>query len=58
LIQQRQKALLIYDEDVMLNGIEVKRFGMSFFTDDQINDVKKKLKEYFKHGVRVGYLFD
>jgi hypothetical protein len=58
LIQQRQKALLIYDEDVMLNGMEVKRFGMSFFTDDQINDVKKKLKEYFKHGVRVGYLFD
>ena len=42
----------------MLNGIQVKRFGMSFFTDDQINDVKKKLKEYFKHGVRVGYLFD
>lgn len=63
----------------MLNGIQVKRFGMSFFTDeqiksegnqsilafcaeiissnDQINDVKKKLKEYFEHGVRVGYLF-
>jgi hypothetical protein len=72
---KKQKALLICEQDVMINGIQVKRFGMSFFTDeqinnegdepipafcieiissnDQINDVKKKIKEYFKHGVRV-----
>lgn len=72
---KKQRALLICEQDVMINGIQVKRFGMSFFTDeqinnegdepipafcieiissnDQINDVKKKIKEYFKHGVRV-----
>lgn len=74
-IAHKEGGELICEQDVMLNGIQLRRPDMAFFTDeqiksegdepipafcieiissnDQINDVKKKIKEYFKHGVRV-----
>ncbi len=80
---KKEKGLLICEQDVMLSGtppagIQIRRPGMAYFSNeqirdeqeepvpafcievistyDQLNDVKKKLIEYFKHGVQVAWV--
>lgn len=55
-IQLRRPDMAFFtDEQINSEGDEpIPEFCIEIISsNDQINDVKKKIKEYFKHGVRV-----
>lgn len=55
-IQMRRPDMALFtDEQINNEGDEpIPAFCIEIISsNDQINDVKKKIKEYFKHGVRV-----
>lgn len=55
-IQMRRPNMAFFtDEQINSEGDEpIPEFCIEIISsNDQINDVKKKIKEYFKHGVRV-----